>query len=187
EREIEVVRDLLRADEVALVTLAGPGGVGKTRLALAAAATVAADFADGVAFVALAAIRDPALVLPTIANALGLVDMGSRSLGERLVRPLRARQVLLVLDNVEQVVEAAPEIGGLLAFCPRLKILATSRVVLRLSAEQVVSVAPLAVPSEGASPRLGTPPVPPRRPFVTRARAGRPPLPAAPPPPPPPA
>jgi non-specific serine/threonine protein kinase len=152
EQEVAVVADLLRRDDVPLVTLTGPGGVGKTRLALAVAAAVVAAFVDGVAFVALASIRDPDLVLPTIAQALGLSDIGGRPLTEGVVAHVRSRQMLLLLDNVEQVVDAAPVVAGLLGACPDLKVLATSRVVLRLSVEHAVPVSPLTVPDGRGRP-----------------------------------
>jgi predicted ATPase/DNA-binding CsgD family transcriptional regulator len=151
EQEIASVRELILRDDVPLITLIGPGGVGKTRVALAVAAAVTADFVDGVAFVELATIRDSNLVLPTIAHSLGLSDMGSRPLADRLVDYLRARQMLLVLDNVEQMIDAAPAMADLLIACPHQKLLITSRIVLRLSAEYVVPIFPLLLP-DGSKP-----------------------------------
>jgi predicted ATPase/DNA-binding CsgD family transcriptional regulator len=129
-----------------LVTLIGPGGVGKTRLALQVAADLAGEFAHGAAFVSLAAVRDPGLVGPTIARGLGVVEGGGRAPFDRLREALSARHTLLVLDNYEHVLDAAPLVTDLLAACPRLSILATSRAALRLDGERVFPVPPLAVP-----------------------------------------
>src|SRR4051794_36330395 len=114
EHEVEFICGLLQQDDVALLTLTGPGGVGKTRLAMRVADELTPAFADGVYVVDLSALREPALVLPTIASALGLNDKGSRSLIEQLVDHVRPRQLLLVLDNLEQVVEAAIQFAELL-------------------------------------------------------------------------
>ncbi|HEY3231200.1 MAG TPA: helix-turn-helix domain-containing protein, partial [Roseiflexaceae bacterium] len=144
--DVAAVRDRLLNIDVRLVSLLGPPGIGKTRLALWVATDLADSFADGVVFVALAPISNPDLVVPTIAQALGLVEGGSQPLFDHLVAHLRDKQLLLVLDNFEQVVEAAPQIADLLAATRRLKLLVTSRVALRLSGEHEQVVPPLALP-----------------------------------------
>jgi non-specific serine/threonine protein kinase len=147
EREVAALHALLLRPDSPLVTLVGPGGVGKTRLAVRVAEDVAGAFADGVGFVPLAPIRDPALVLPTIAQALGMREAGERPLADQLVALLRDRALLLVLDNLEQVLAAAPRVAALLAACPRLTILATSRAPLRVSGERTFDVPPLVLPT----------------------------------------
>lgn len=146
EAELAEVRAMLLHRDGGLVTLIGPGGVGKTRLALEVAAGVHDAFADGVVFVELAPLRDPALVGAALAAALGVRDTGARSLAEALCVVLRDRNLLLVLDNFEPVVEGAALVAALLAACPRIKVLATSRVRLRLSSEQAAPLAPLRLP-----------------------------------------
>ena len=146
EQEIAAVCALLWRPEVRLVTLTGTGGVGKTRLALGVAAAVNADFADGICLVALAPLIDPGLVLSTIAQALAVQEQGSRPLLEGLQDHLREKQLLLLLDNFEQVVSAAPVVAGLLMAAPRLRVLVTSRTSLHLSGEHEFVVPPLALP-----------------------------------------
>jgi predicted ATPase/DNA-binding CsgD family transcriptional regulator len=146
EQEIAAVCALIFRPEVRLVTLTGTGGVGKTRLALGVAAAVNADFADGICLVALAPLIDPGLVLSTIAAALGVQEQGSRPLLEGLQDHLREQQLLLLLDNFEQVVSAAPVVAELLVAAPRLRVLVTSRTSLHLSGEHEFVVPPLALP-----------------------------------------
>jgi predicted ATPase/DNA-binding CsgD family transcriptional regulator len=141
---------------VRLLTLVGPGGVGKTRLGIEIALQALPDFSDGVCYVELTPVTDPALVVPTIAQSFGLVEDPERSLQVALTDYLRDRSLLLVLDNFEQVLPAGKEIASLLAACPRVKVLVTSREPLRLRGEQEIEVQPLDLPKLGkrASPDL---------------------------------
>ncbi len=145
-RETAALTATLLDQDVRLVTMTGPGGVGKTRLAVAVAGAIETEFADGAWFVPLAPVQSPDVVVPTIARTLGLKDDADRPVEERLREHLGDRRVLLVLDNVEHVVSAAPQIAELLVGCPRLRVLATSRVALRVSGEHEYHVPPLPVP-----------------------------------------
>ncbi|MCG3118069.1 MAG: Serine/threonine-protein kinase PknD [bacterium] len=146
EQELAALTQLLLRDEVRLITLTGPGGTGKTRLGLQAAANLNAAFTDGTFFVSLAANTEAKLVLSTIAEAFGVFENPVRSVSEGVIAHLREKNLLLLLDNFEQVVAATPVIADLLAACPQLKILVTSRTVLHLTGEQEFPVSPLATP-----------------------------------------
>ncbi len=145
--ELATACDLLRHHDVGLVTLTGPGGTGKSRLGLQVALDMLSQFKDGAFLVALESIRDPTLVVSAIAQTLRVRETpGGRPLVDMLVDMLRDKHMLLLLDNFEQVVSAAPNVSALLESCPRLKILVTSRTPLRVRGEKELPIPPLAVP-----------------------------------------
>ncbi|WP_412069382.1 ATP-binding protein [Rubrivirga sp. IMCC43871] len=150
ESDVDHIVGRLRSD-ARMVTLTGPGGTGKTRLATAVAEALRTTFSGGVAFVQLAAVTDPSMVLPTIARALDVPEAEGRSVLDGLGALVGTRHVLFVLDNLEQVLGAAPDIAALLARCPHLHILATSRSPLRIGAEADYPVAPLDLPKLGVA------------------------------------
>jgi predicted ATPase/class 3 adenylate cyclase len=154
ERELGEACDLLRGGGARLLTLTGPGGIGKTRLGLQVAAELLDELEDGAFFVALAPITDPPLVASAIAESLGVVEAADQPLEEGLKGYLRGKELLLVLDNFEQVLGAAPLVGGLLSTCPKLKVLATSRSVLRVYGEQEFAVPPLELPDHKRLPPI---------------------------------
>ena len=146
EAEIEEVRNLLLSEDVRLLTMTGIGGTGKTTLARAVASEMMPHFADGVCFVELGAVTNPDLAVSTIAHTLGIKDTGTLSVFEVLKTFLRERRMLLIVDNFEQVLPAAPILADLIQCAPRLKILVTSRAVLRLSIANEFAVMPLSFP-----------------------------------------
>jgi predicted ATPase/DNA-binding CsgD family transcriptional regulator len=146
EREVSAIETFLTQTETRLLTLLGAPGIGKTRLSLEVAQALRSHFADGVCFVELAALRDPGLVVPTLARELGTREDGPQPLAEQVKKTLGDKHLLLLLDNFEHLLVAAPEVEALLAACPSLKIVVTSRSPLRLQAEYLFPVAPLALP-----------------------------------------
>ena len=156
EQEIETLCLLLRRPDVHLVTITGPGGVGKTSLALQVARELsgirssgsAQDFADGIFFISLAPISDPTLIIPTIAQILGVTESPNRLLLDTLKDSLRNKQILLLLDNFEQIISAAPLLSELLSDCAGLQMLVTSRESMRLRGEHEFPLAPLALPDQ---------------------------------------
>ncbi len=148
QRETAELATLLRKPGVRLVTLIGPGGTGKTRLSLETGQHMLDDFGDGVYFVDLAPITDPGLVATTIAHALGLREGGGRPPLDNLKDVLARKNMLLILDNLEQVIAAAPLVADLLQAAPGVRVLATSRIVLNLRGEHVYSVSTLPVPPD---------------------------------------
>jgi predicted ATPase len=145
ESELASLERMLRDGSTRLLTLTGPGGIGKSRLAIAAGARVGEAF-DGVRFIDFSTVHDPALVTGTLAQALGVRDIGDTPLLEKLTMALRARRMLLILDNFEQIVAAATTLTQLLTAAPGLTLLITSRILLRVSVERSFPVGPLALP-----------------------------------------
>ncbi|MDQ6832004.1 MAG: AAA family ATPase, partial [Chloroflexota bacterium] len=175
ETAVAALRTLLSSDSVRLVTLTGPGGVGKTVLALRVAAELHAMFPDGVAFVPLASLADPSLVLSTLADTLGMGEAADQPVLERLRAYLHGKRLLLVLDNCEHLLDAASALADLLGRCAPLKLLATSRAPLHIRGERAFSVSPLALPDRARLPPpadLAT--VPAVALFIERAVAVRP-------------
>jgi predicted ATPase/DNA-binding SARP family transcriptional activator len=148
-RELEHLQDLLLNPDVRLVTVTGPGGVGKTRLAQEVARQVGDEFADGVCYVPLATVTNPAQVLPTIARALGLPEIGNASPLEAVTAALLERELLLVLDNLEQVIDVRAELATLLDVGDGLTVLGTTREPLHLRAERLFETPPLSAPRPG--------------------------------------
>jgi predicted ATPase len=175
EREVRAVRELIERDDVRLVTLTGPGGIGKTRIALRAASDLQTSFEDGVAVVMLSPVSSPAMVVPAIAEALGAPETSGRAPIDGVEDFLRRRRMLLVLDNFEHLVEAATVVAELLEAAEHLKVLVTSREVLRLSGEREFPVPPLSLPeSDVADPSDALARSEAVRLFVDRAQAVRP-------------
>jgi predicted ATPase/transcriptional regulator with XRE-family HTH domain len=175
EHEIAALHEYLSNHDIRLVTLIGPPGIGKTRLSVATAREVFSDFPDGVFFVALAPLEDPSLVAPTIVQTLGFVETKNQSILEQLKGGIGDKQMLIVLDNCEHLIEAVASVASdILSACSRLKIIATSREALRIPGEWLYSVPTLDVPKEGAA--IDTQTVsefPALTLFAERARAAR--------------
>ena len=151
DAELRIIRAHLESASTRLVTLTGPGGIGKTRLALQAAADQIERFRDGVYLVDLSAARDAGTALEAIVRAVGVTASDEEDLRLALAEQLRPRQLLLLLDNFEQVMPAADDVAHLLAHCPDVRFLVTSREALRVRGEQLVSLAPLSLPGNGVA------------------------------------
>jgi predicted ATPase len=159
DEEADHIADMLRSPQYRFVTLTGPGGIGKTRLAIEVGTRLAGEFRDGVLFVPLAPLDDPDQVANAIAHAVGVQATGDAPLEEKLVGALQDRRMLLVLDNFEQVLPAAPLLKDLVGGAPGLKVLVTSRALLRVLGEQTVEVSPLELPAPRLAERDADSPV----------------------------
>jgi predicted ATPase len=155
ERELADVGTLLRDGDLGLVTLTGPGGVGKTRLALAVGRMMEQEFADGVRWAELAGVGRPQDVGPTLMRVIDATPVGTEDAAETLSRHLAEKQLLLVVDNFEHVLPAATLVAELIASCPRLTVLATSREPLNLASEHQYAVEPLSLPTRPAQASVG--------------------------------
>ena len=153
-KEVALVQNLLQHEDIRLLTLTGPGGIGKTRMALQVAAELSDRFTDGILFVNLASISGPMLVVPAIAQTLEVKESSTQSLLDLLKAYLGDKQLLLLLDNFEQVISAAVQVADLLAACPQLKVMVTSRAVLHVQGEQEFAVPPLTIPNPNHLPDL---------------------------------
>ena len=172
QKDLEAAQDLVLHGNVRLVTITGPPGVGKTRFAIELASRVASEFDDGAVFVDLAPVRDPALVVDAVARALGVLDHPDRPPLQRLQRHLGGRNILLLLDNLEQVITAAPDVAEMLAACPDIKVLVTSRQPLHVRWEHRYNLLPLALPEATArSDQATLARAPATALFIERARA----------------
>ncbi len=172
KKDLETSQDLILRSNVRLVTITGPPGVGKTRFAIELASSVASEFDDGAAFVDLAPVRDPGLVLDAIAHALGVLDHPDRAPLQRLQSHLGDRNILLLLDNLEHVIAAASDVGDLVAACPHVKVLVTSRQPLHVRWEHRYNLLPLALPDATArSDQATLARSPATALFIERARA----------------
>jgi predicted ATPase len=171
EQDVDCALGLLRRAETRLLTLTGPAGVGKTRLAIEIAAQLDAAFKDGAVFVSLAPVADPNLVVSSVAQIFDVREAAGRPLVDGLREALRGRHLLLVLDNFEQLLSTASLVADLLASCADLKVLATSRAPLHLRGEQRFAVEPLALPDSGEAETTETlAPYAAVQLFVARAR-----------------